>query len=182
MGAQLQIINGGNMKPSLNRNSRSYFWKLAGCCTRCEGPFSGDTAFIVDEKIAWAVFGAPDEEKGVFTQMERVPVCSDCVEVAEEARVAQRGDHATQMCGGCNLAMKIATRHWWRGRFCSERCEQRVRRRRQRERSNRRTCTALGCGIIFRGRADAKYCSSTCRQASYRHAKAPIQCREVVSA
>lgn len=153
---------GDKLPPSNNRNAPSYYVRIAGRCTRCTGPFRKNTAFIVDERVCWTVWGDT-----ALTQMEKVPVCSDCsdcVTPREESRAVERADE--RECPGCGLTMKVAPMHGWAGSYCSSRCEQRGRRARKRRQRGQTYCTK--CGNGFTGRTGAKFCSNACRQAAYR--------------
>src|SRR6201990_1423335 len=135
----------------------SYF-KLAGRCTRCHGPFDGNTtAFMVSESVVWQVTGA-----GGFTSPVPVPVCAACATDKEQADAT-----LGLTCKGCGLAMRARWHLLWRrhGLTCSDRCEQRCRRLRRREK--KRTCAT--CVLEFKTtRTHAKCCSSACRQKKYR--------------
>lgn len=93
-----------------------------------------------------------------MTEPAWTPLCEPCAGPADTARVTD-----VRTCGGCGLRMRSPA--GWRGRFCSERCEQRVRRARRKVLSSR-ACHV--CKERFTGRADARFCSPACRQLAYR--------------
>ena len=167
------------MNTSPTRNRPDFFFRKAGCCTRCDGPFRESTAYVVAEKIAWKVIEVNGEPLAL-TQREMVPVCSDCVDVRERV-LADDMKGGKRSCPNCSLIMFPAARNRlgavWNGRFCSKRCEQRHRRGSKSAARPYRHCGC--CGTSFRGRVDARYCSSACRQARYRmrlegHVPAPV--------
>lgn len=165
----LHLHDGFQSGPSHSRNSRPFYFKKAGRCTRCHGLFSGNTAFMVGETVVWQVL-----VDVAFTQREVVPVCVDCVEVAERSlsnEVETKFVLDRRSCPSCSLILLPACRDrngsLPRGRFCSERCEQRARRKRKAAARPIRFCGC--CGTSFKPRrADAFVCSSACRQALYR--------------
>jgi hypothetical protein len=133
-----------------------FYFRHAGCCTRCEEPFGGNraTAYMVRETIAWDVLG----EWAALTQRETVPVCAACVTPDEEARST-----VEETCVGCGLAMRSRFGFL---RVCSNRCYQRELRARRRERA-RGWCAS--CGKSFKPkRKDGRYCSPACKQRAYR--------------
>ena len=147
------------MEPNEDEPKRGYF-KNAGHCTRCGEPFGGNaTAYMVRERIIWRWHGDGHPMDGIFWQFETVPVCDPCVTEAERENAA-----ADTACEGCGQRMRC---HKYDPRtVCSDRCAQRVRRRRHRA-SVRAVCTV--CNETFTPkRGDARCCSNTCRQRAYR--------------
>jgi hypothetical protein len=142
----------------------SYFKTHGGHCTRCDEPFGDNaTAYMVLEHVVWAV-----GISGIaFTQRETVPVCDACV---TEKELANATEDAT--CAGCGQRMKLSQygrrmKLRYRQATCSNRCEQRERRKR--DRLSLWSICAI-CKTTFRPkrRGDAKFCSSACRQRAYR--------------
>jgi hypothetical protein len=143
------------------------YYKQAGHCTRCEAAFGADaTIFMVRESVVWEVHA----DGGGFAQEETVAVCEKCLKPQEQGQ-----NHLDMICGGCGRRMILAAKKHngqWRVSACSDRCDQRVRRKRGRELRMRwrrqRTCQ---CGQAFMPkRSDAIYCSTACKQRAYRRA------------
>src|SRR3954454_16506993 len=133
------------------------YWKRGGHCTRCEKPFPDDeTVHMVVELVSWAVCGDI-----AFVSSKTVAVCEECLKPKEMV-------HRKSVCPGCGAIMAI-TNPKWRGRTCSERCEQRTRRARQKKalESCQPLPTCQSCGAAFRARTGARFCSSRCRQWAY---------------
>src|SRR4051812_31720803 len=106
---------------------------------------------MVRERVPWAVF-----ENGFALRRPRRfrPTKPD-----EEVR-----DRTT--CPGCRSVLAVTVREW-RGRTCSERCEQRVRRAERKAYQPQAWQTGQACGVAFQARAGARFCSSACRQRAY---------------
>ena len=134
------------------------YFKHSGHCTRCDEPFGGNaTAYMVREHVAWRVY----EDRLAFTSPQTVSVCDACI---TEQELANATLDAT--CPGCGQRMKL--NEHWRKATCSNRCEQRERRKkRYRAQKARNICTI--CLETFQPkRGDAKFCSNACRQRAYR--------------
>jgi hypothetical protein len=140
------------------------YFKNAGHCTRCDEPFGGNaTAYMVREDVAWTVL----DGYTALTQQETVPVCDACVTAQELAKAT-----IDATCVGCGQRMRLNIH--WRKATCSNRCEQRERRKRYRAQV-RNLCTI--CFKTFQPkRGDAKFCSSACRQRAYRRRATPEAC------
>lgn len=134
------------------------YFKLAGHCTRCHAEFSAEAAaFMVRENVVWQTLGEGEFSVAISNQ-ETVPVCEPCTTVKEQA-----ADRTEITCGGCGQRMLVGRD--WRTRHCSDRCAQRVRRKIRRFKN----ATCAVCKTAFKpARSDAKFCSSQCRQWSYR--------------
>lgn len=127
---------------------------VPGRCTRCTGQLN-DSAIIVRERVYWTASYMPVQ----FWSVQHVPVCSACASPSEAAQATR-----SIVCAGCGMMMETPLR--WRGRHCSERCEQRVRRLRHAAMAPQRRCVV--CDVRFPGRADAVFCSAACKQRDYR--------------
>ena len=123
-------------------------------CQRCKRAFdSGERLFMVVEYVIWDTCSTL-----ALCQNEWVPVCTYCLTTSERALTWQ--DRA---CPGCNRDMSIEDN---RPSVCSNRCYQRVRRKRRRDLAWTRCAV---CRQGFRqSRADSQYCSNACRQWAYR--------------
>jgi hypothetical protein len=146
-----------------------YFPPSGGHCTRCRKPFAADApAFMVRELVGYGLIGS--EEKGyayLGSEWATVPVCEPCGTVKEQADAGQHGQKET-VCKSCGIRMiHCDWSYYRRHNVCTPRCAQRVRRRARREQRPEQTCTV--CKTMFQPkRADAKFCSSACRQWAYR--------------
>lgn len=147
--------NGAELEPVPKRNEPpSYCFLRAGQCTRCEVAL-GDLAIIVRERACWRILGHGDDAVALVAPLW-VPVCEPCA--GPDARTDR-----SYICGGCGIELRSHPR--WRGKVCSERCEQRTRRARRRV-VDFQVC--VRCRKRFPGRAGAKFCSAGCKQAAYR--------------
>ena len=141
----------------------TFYFRRAGHCTRCEQIFGGNrtTAYMVRETVAWRVHLA---EGFALTQREIAPVCDACLTPSEAAKATRES-----FCEGCGQAMRSA----FALKTCSKRCAQRERRARRRRSRLKQPC--LLCGVSFTpARGDAKFCSSACKQRSYRQRSASV--------
>ncbi len=136
-------------------------------CQRCKHQFVGGARlFMVVEKVIWACYTAFN-----LYQPEWVPVCAECLSADE-----QKWSWRERDCRGCERQMSIPSSRSslpYEKRaipcVCSSRCYQRIRRKERRE-WLRYPCKM--CGKAFKpARADARYCSSACRQWAYRRRK-----------
>ena len=133
-----------------------HYFRQAGSCTRCEEAFGGNAAaYMVREKVVWTVIG----DMGL-TQIETVPVCDACVTGPE---LENATDDAA--CAGCGQRLRLSA-HWPKP-VCSNRCEQRDRRKRRRARRPATRCSICEAFFVPK-RNDAKFCSNACRQRAYR--------------
>lgn len=137
---------------------RVAYIKNAGHCTRCGEPFGGNaTAYMVTEYVVWSFL---NEESGLC-QHETVAVCDACVTEQELEKVT-----ADAVCEGCGQRMK---HHPYLPKStCSNRCEQRARRKRRRALNTLQAICTICKATFWPERADAKFCSSGCRQKAYR--------------
>jgi hypothetical protein len=140
-------------------------WRsAAGCCARCNKPFAADAVLHM---IMLRVICQTVGEAFAIYDTQASPVCEACLEPRE---VAERWVERT--CGGCGHVMRYNLKPWGPHRpcrpraWCSSRCEQRVRRVRNKV-VQEKTCACCQ-KPFFPARADAVYCSSACRQWSYR--------------
>ena len=119
----------------------------AGHCARCGEPFGGNaTAFMVPVRFDGRLYGMNT------TEWTMAAVCDSCVLPGEVEETTQ---DAT--CPGYWRCFRVV---------CSNRCRQREVRKLKWEKKQK---VCVGCGKLFRRkRADAKFCSSACRQNAYR--------------
>ena len=146
------------------------FLEIAGRCTRCHYGL-GENAYMVRAEVVAQIryFG---NQGFIIHEVKNVPVCEVCVTDAELKR--QRYSVA---CDGCGRNLSFPLRRLSRlaslnggghqtRRTCCNACFRRALRKRRRPK--RLFCTC--CGISFSAaRADAKFCSSACRQSTYRY-------------
>ena len=140
-------------------DAKAVYIKYTDHCTRCHQPIADDAVmFMVRETIAWQIISGEGADAIPITNVETVPVCERCLSVKEQAEYR----HDVK-CLGCSHRMSITTYN--PARVCSDRCAQRVRRRRRRIKNVK--CTV--CKTDFKtARADARFCSGQCRQWAYR--------------
>lgn len=134
------------------RNVPGYYFRRPGHCTMCEVDLA-DEAYMVREPVCWRVLGDV-----ALWSVDWTPVCEPCAGPSRSADASK-----TYVCGGCGLTIKSAPA--WRGKVCSERCEQRTRRARRKTLAMRR---CKQCIKTFHGRANARFCSHACKQSAYR--------------
>ena len=141
------------------------FFLRPGHCTRCETKFEpGSTLFLVNEKVGQVHFDLPSARIGhVHWTRTTVPVCNACTtELEGKYSVMEK------TCEGCGLRMLVSRYERRTRTTCTTVCSQRARRaRRQRERPPLK-CEVCSTFFFPKRRADAKYCSSPCRQLAYR--------------
>ena len=136
----------------------SAYFKNAGHCTRCETPFGGNaTAYMVREYVVWSILN----DDCALCQNETVAVCDACVTERELERATEDA-----ICPGCGQRMKLNPA--WPKTTCSNRCEQRDRRKRRRALYALPAVCVVCKAEFWPERADAKFCSSAHRQKAYR--------------
>jgi hypothetical protein len=151
-------------------------WKYprqpAGHCMRCGDPFGGNaTAHIVPVNIIVRLL----YESFPIYGCELSSVCDACVSPAEAALLDRDA-----MCPGCGQRMRVGLGFKYGRRpqsrwVCSNRCRQRLLRARKARRRQWQGAVCTGCGLSFNPkRADAKFCSSACRQNAYRLRMQPV--------
>jgi hypothetical protein len=147
----------------------------ADCCCWCKQEFAaGQTRYPIlnwDSNNEWTF---------------RASLCMDCFKRADEAYTTKL-DRNSRQCKGCGEPMLTVTNarqgQWF---VCSNRCYQRVYRKRRHGRSSvvqwkahlpRCKC----CREFMEKRSDAKFCSDACRQQSYRKRAAEriLECKPV---
>jgi hypothetical protein len=97
----------------------------------------------------------------IFTT-EWVAVCSACATPAEQAAGTK-----PDVCCACEQPLLLPSLYRAKVVACSNRCQQRWRRRCKRQ--YRRSITCRGCFAVFQpARSDSHYCSDACRQKAYR--------------
>jgi hypothetical protein len=144
------------------------FFSNAGHCTRCGEPFGGNaTAYMVRERVICEIY----YDTVAVTQDGAFAVCDACVKPDEEAGATEPIN-----CEGCGQRMRTSAKvmlyrdylGWCDPlRVCSDRCRQRVRRRRRKKLRPAIRCET--CDTRFKPtRTDAKFCSAACRQSAYR--------------
>jgi hypothetical protein len=131
-------------------------------CQRCGNAMGeNETAFMVRQRVAIANYGTEDDPFPL-TDWLPVPICQTCLTPKEQAQ-----DRVESICAGCSRLLSIpdgvtCTKRWI---YCSDRCRRRMARKTHRQKL--RLCKT--CGNSFQSpRKDARYCSSACRQWSYR--------------
>lgn len=131
-----------------------------GHCWRCGAPFAPGALIA----LVYAQYRPrlSDGTLGRFALPHWGCICPRCTTPDELTRLPARF-----ACEGCNQPLAVpsdARREHW---VCSNRCDQRARRRRQR--AHRLLVVCDGCGETFRPeRDDQQFCSNRCRQAAYR--------------
>ena len=145
----------------------------ATVCHWCREKFkSGQVRYVIDDSIE-AVPG-----------WERVSICEPCwEEYGSQDAPNEPRERFERTCGGCGDPIMVAggyhcvepglRRSGWHDYVCSNRCHQRARRKiRQKDRLAFKPKSCDICQRTFKPvRADARYCSSACRQWAYRRRK-----------
>jgi hypothetical protein len=152
------------MNDDAERHPVRYTWwrRPHGHCQRCGNAMrENETAFMVRQRVAIANCGTEDNPFPI-TDWLPVPICDFCLTPEEKAQ-----DRVESLCSGCSRILSIPDdlTCYKRWTYCSDRCRRRAARQTQRQKH--RTCET--CGMTFQSpRRDARYCSSACRQWSFR--------------
>ncbi len=100
---------------------------------------------------------------------ELASICDECVRTCMHPSWRANRHRPEPCAGGCGVLVS----HWypWSNiTTCSRRCSEQAARERKRAKREPRACEV--CGDSFTpNRADARYCSSACRQDAYRKRK-----------